>query len=489
MPASPQVLVPDEALESISCEVLVLGAFSSGSGVEYAPQAAGLVELLGEALSDPPAFAGKAGETTTLTPLGKSPARTIVVVGLGNKAKAGPTELRRASASAIRRLRDRTDIACCLHIGIDAPGVAQATVEGALLGNYRYEGVRSEPKPSKIGRIVFPGAPETEVERGQAIASATTLARDLMNEPASSLTPPALARRAAEVADLAGLECTILEEKELKERGFGGLIAVSQGSAEPPRLTILRYKPDSAKGKVALVGKGITYDTGGYSIKPGPSMEQMKTDMGGAASLIGVMSTLQHLRIPIEVTAYLPSCDNMISGSAIRPGDVFTQYGGKTVEVNNTDAEGRLVLADALVLAQEEGPPDAIIDIATLTGHIHIALGNRVTGLFCNDEALQSEIVAAGKRAGENMWPMPLEQGYRKDIDSDVADLKNAGPRYGGAITAALFLSEFVSDGLPWAHLDIAGTGRSDSERDDLSKGGTGVGIRTIIEWLEQRAR
>ena len=487
MTSMPQTLVSDERLEQIACDVLLLGTFSGGSGVELTPDADGLVATLGAALTDPPAFSGKSGETTTITPLGKAAAYTIVLVGLGKKDETGPNELRRAAANAVRKLRTRDDVVCALHLGIETEGAVRATVEGALLGNYRYEGVRSEPKPSKIKRIIFPGAPSEEVERGQVIASATSLARDLMNEPASTLTPPALARRAAEVAEIAGLSCTIIEEGELEERGFGGLLAVSQGSSEPPRLTVLRYQPDSPKAKVALIGKGITYDTGGYSIKPPPSMEQMKTDMGGAASVIGIMSTLNHLRIPVEVTAYLPSCDNMISGTAIRPGDVFTQYGGKTVEVTNTDAEGRIVLADAIVLAQEENP-DTIIDIATLTGHIKIALGVRLTGLFCNDETLQDELVAAGKSVGETMWPMPLDTVYRRDIDSDVADLKNTGPRYGGAITAALFLKEFVA-GVPWAHLDIAGTGRSDAERDDISKGGTGVGIRTVVEWLEKRSR
>lgn len=487
MTSLPQTLVSEEPLEEIACDVLLLGGFAGASGIELADEAEGLVTALGAAITDPPAFSGKSGESATITPLDKAAAHTIVLVGLGKRGEAGPNELRRAAANAVRRLRSRDDIVCGLHLGVEHDGAVRGTVEGALLGNYRYEGVRSEPKPSKIQRIIFPGAPKEEVERGQVIASATTLARDLMNEPASTLTPPELARRAAEVAELAGLSCTIIEEEELKERGFGGLLAVSQGSSEPPRLTILRYQPDAPKAKIALVGKGVTYDTGGYSIKPPPSMEQMKTDMGGAAGVIGIMSALKHLRIPIEVTAYLPSCDNMISGTAIRPGDVFTQYGGKTVEVTNTDAEGRIILADALVLAQEEDP-DTIIDIATLTGHIKIALGVRLTGLFCNDPALQEELVAAGKSAGETMWPMPLDAVYRKDIDSDVADLKNTGPRYGGAITAALYLEEFISD-VAWAHLDIAGTGRSDSERDDISKGGTGVGIRTVIEWLEQRSR
>lgn len=487
MTSLPQTLVSEEALEEIACDVLLLGAFAGASGIELATQAEGLIAALGAAITDPPAFSGKSGESATITPLDKAAAHTIVLVGLGKRGEAGPNELRRAAANAVRKLRSRSDIVCGLHLGVEHGGAVRGTVEGALLGNYRYEGVRSEPKPSKIQRIIFPGAPSEAVERGQAIASATTLARDLMNEPASTLTPPELARRAAEVAELAGLSCTIIEEKDLKERGFGGLLAVSQGSSEPPRLTILRYQPGAPKAKIALVGKGVTYDTGGYSIKPPPSMEQMKTDMGGAASVIGIMSALKHLQIPVEVTAYLPSCDNMISGTAIRPGDVFTQYGGKTVEVTNTDAEGRIILADALVLAQEE-EPDVIIDLATLTGHIKVALGIRLTGLFCNDPALQEELVAAGKSAGETMWPMPLDDVYRKDIDSDVADLKNTGPRYGGAITAALYLKEFISD-VPWAHLDIAGTGRSDSERDDISKGGTGVGIRTVIEWLEQRSQ
>ena len=249
----------------------------------------------------------------------------------------------------------------------------------------------------------------------------------------------------------------------------------------------LAYRPTGATRKVAIVGKGVTYDTGGYSLKPPASMEMMKTDMAGGAAVIAAMSILHRLDVDVEVVGIIPATENLVSGAAIKPGDVLRQYGGRTVEVNNTDAEGRLVLADAFGLAAEE-EPDAMLDIATLTGAMHIALGPRVTGLFANDDDLAAEILAASEVAGEDMWRLPLVDAYRKELDSATADMKNSGSRYGSAITASMFLKEFVPSGLPWVHLDIAGTGRADSDREDQSKGGTAVGVRTIVAWLEGRA-
>jgi leucyl aminopeptidase len=277
----------------------------------------------------------------------------------------------------------------------------------------------------------------------------------------------------------------IWDENELREGGFGGISGVGQGADHPPRLVELRYAPEGAKGRVVLVGKGICFDSGGLSLKPAESMATMKTDMSGAAALVGVMSVLQELGIQVDVTGYLAAAENMPSGHAIRPGDVLTHFNGKTCEVLNTDAEGRLVMADALALGADS-EPDAIIDVATLTGACMVALGLKYTGLMGNDDALAAELLDAAAEAGEPTWRLPLPEEYRKDLISEVADLKNVGPRWGSALTAGLFLKEFVGD-TPWAHLDIAGPARAESDDGWTPKGSTGTAVRTLLTWLDRR--
>jgi leucyl aminopeptidase len=301
------------------------------------------------------------------------------------------------------------------------------------------------------------------------------------------LSPEALAGRARELADVAGLECTVLDEEDLRAGNFGGILAVSQGSARPPRLIRLRHAPAHPKGKVALVGKGITFDSGGLSIKDAKSMETMKNDMAGAAAVIATMSALGRLGVNVEVEGFVPTCENMSGSRALKPGDVIVHRAGRTTEVNNTDAEGRLVLSDAITLACER-KPDAVVDAATLTGGVLVALGRKSTGLFANDDALAGELERAAGSAGERLWRLPLYSDYRSELDSEVADMKNSGGRFGSSIIAALFLEEFVQGGVAWAHLDIAGTARTDSDSGELSRGATGVGVRTFLEWLEGRA-
>ncbi|HET9558380.1 MAG TPA: leucyl aminopeptidase, partial [Actinomycetota bacterium] len=311
--------------------------------------------------------------------------------------------------------------------------------------------------------------------------------RDLSNEPANALHPADLAAAARRLLAGKGVTVKVKNEKELASEGFGGIVGVGQGAENPPRLIELRYAPKGAVGAVVLVGKGITFDSGGLSLKPADSMKTMKTDMSGAAAVLATMTVLAELDVKVAVTGYLASAENMPSGRATRPGDVLTMKNGKTVEVLNTDAEGRLVMADALALGAAS-KPDAIIDVATLTGACAVALGNRYTGLMANDEALAAELLAAAAEAGEPTWRLPLPPEYRKDIESDLADLKNVGDRYGGALFAGLFLQEFVGD-RPWAHLDIAGPARAESEDGYLSKGSTGVSVRTLLTWLERRGR
>jgi len=309
-----------------------------------------------------------------------------------------------------------------------------------------------------------------------------------VNEPASTLTPEALATRATEIADVAGLECTILDDRELADGGFGGILGVGKGSHRPPRLIQMRHRPDAASGRVALIGKGITFDTGGLSLKDARAMENMKTDMAGAAAVMATMGALGRLNVSTEVLAFVPACENMPGGNALKPGDVIKHYGGRTTEVNNTDAEGRLVLGDALALACEQ-EIDAVVDVATLTGGISVALGRKSTGLFANDDALAKALEDAAEAAGERIWRLPLYDDYKRGLDSDVADMKNSAGRDGSSITAALFLREFVKDDVAWAHLDIAGTARAASDYDEVTRGGTGTSVRTLLEWVKARVR
>jgi leucyl aminopeptidase len=318
-------------------------------------------------------------------------------------------------------------------------------------------------------------------------ARATNLARDLSNTPSNDLHPADLAAAAEDAVKGRDVRVRILDERQLREGGFGGIIGVGQGAEHPPRLVEMVYEPDNPVGSVVLVGKGITFDSGGLSLKPVEGMMTMKTDMSGAAAVAAVMSSLAELDIRLKVTGYLAAAENMPSGSATRPGDILHFRNGKTVEVLNTDAEGRLVMGDALALGAES-EPDAIVDVATLTGACVVALGPKYTGLMSNNDQLADELLVAAREAGEPTWALPLPEEYRKELVSEVADLKNVGSRWGGALTAGLFLKEFV-DGRPWAHLDIAGPSRADSEDGYTPKGSTGTAVRTLLTWLESRSR
>jgi leucyl aminopeptidase len=331
---------------------------------------------------------------------------------------------------------------------------------------------------------VFTGEDEKALRRGEVVARATALARDLINTPSSVKTPAWLAEQAEAVAAESGLAVRVWKESELDE--FGGIRAVGQGSASPPRLVQLSYSPEGATEHVVLVGKGITFDTGGLSLKPREGMKTMKTDMAGGAAVIAVMSALAAFDASVRVTGLIACAENAVSGSAQRPGDVIRQYGGRTVEVLNTDAEGRLVMADALAYADAELDPDVMIDIATLTGAAKVALGLRVGALYATDESLAGALLAAGDAASERLWRMPLVEDYRSYLDSDVADLANvdrAMSGSAGSVVAALFLREFTG-GRPWAHLDIAGPARAGADDGEITKGGTGFGVRALLKYL-----
>jgi len=487
----PQIVPSDNAVTEVSCDALVVGAQPKDGGFALSASAREVDEALDGYLAEHLAdtgFKAKAGEVAVVPTMRRLNAKSVAIVGLGPPDGLHSSRIRRAAGAASRRLGNGFgDIATTLHLEGDA-GAATAVAEGFLLGSYRYTELKSDPRPSKIQRVALLGAGAAEVDRGTALGEATLLARDLINEPAGSLTPEALARRAQEIADVTDIGCDVLDFKAIEKKGLEGIVAVGKGSDNQPRFIELTYKPDGATGHVALVGKGVTFDSGGLSLKPAASMETMKTDMSGAAAVLAVMSVVKRLGIATAVTAYIPAVENMPSGRAVRPGDVVRHYGGKTSEVVNTDAEGRLILADALVVASEANP-DAIVDTATLTGSVQIALGNKIGGLFCNDDDLATELETAAQTAGEPLWRMPLFKEYRKQLESEVADMKNVGTRYGGSIVAALFLKEFVADGIPWAHLDIAGVARAESDDDRGPKGGTGAATATLLAWLEGRSR
>jgi leucyl aminopeptidase len=486
----PQLMGSDEALDQVSCDALVVGAVTGDeSGTLIDDRIDGMLDgFLSEHLRDV-SFKAKIGDVTIVPTQQKIAPKSVAVVGLGGRSDLDASALRRAAGAVVRRLSDRAVVASNIHEAVSGDEGSGAAGEGFLLGCYRFVAYKSDPKPSKLERILMLGNPDAgALERATAIAEATWLARDLTNEPASTLTPERLASMATEMAEASGLECTVYDENALAERGFGGILGVNQGSIKAPRLIQLRHAPASPKGKVVLVGKGITFDSGGLSLKDAKNMETMKTDMAGAAAVVGAMSALARLDVGVEVLALVPATENMPGGNAIKPGDVIKHYGGRTSEVLNTDAEGRLVLADTVAFACEQ-EPDAIVDVATLTGAIMVALGKKATGLFSNNDGLRDELTAAAATAGERVWPMPLYDDYRSDLDSEIADIKNTGPRWGGAINGALFIRDFLKDGIPWAHLDIAGPSRADGDYDENVKGGTGVGTRTLLAFLERRGR
>lgn len=419
---------------------------------------------------------GEAGEIVEVPVANGDAVGRVLLYGVGD---GSATALRKAGAAVARRGKGKDAIRIVLP-----GGPVAAFVEGALLATYTFRIGEPKSPPAAVLEFVGDGA-EAEVAKGEVVAGAVALARDLANVPSSVKTPAWLAERAAEQ----GVAAKVWDEEELRSGGFGGILAVGQGSVNPPRLIQLSYSPEGATGHVVLVGKGITYDTGGLSLKPTEGMKFMKTDMAGGAVVIAVLGALAALGVRVRVTGLIATAENSFSGTAQRPSDVITQYGGRTVEVLNTDAEGRLVMADALAYADAELDPDVMVDIATLTGAISIALSKHLGAVFASDDDLAAELTGAGESTGERLWRMPLIDDYVPALESSVADLANieSGSTYGaGSITAALFLREFTGK-RPWAHLDIAGVGRSTADEGIFSKGATGYGVRLLLDWLSSR--
>ena len=442
-------------------------------------------------------FDGKPGQVLVL-PSAAGP--TLIAIGIGDPSELTANGLRSAAASLVRAAGKRTTIATSLADleGVDSKGAGQAVVEGALLAAYRYIGLKTDTSgASTLARISLvvgdkrtPGV-RSGVERGTVTARAVHLARDLANTPPAYLTARKMAERAVAVAAETGLGVEVFDKDKLAAMGCGGMIGVNQGSTEPPRMVKLTYTPRNPTGHLVLVGKGVMYDSGGISLKPSDaSHAKIKMDMSGAAAVLATMSTLKALKCRAQVTGYLMCTDNMPSGSALKLGDVLTFRNGKTAEIHNTDAEGRLVLADALTYAEQDLGATAIVDVATLTGGVVVALGHFCAGWFCNDEALTRAIESASEESGERLWRLPLWKEHRDFMRGQHADLINSNPaRSAHPIQGAAFLSHFVGEKTPWAHVDIAGVGNVDGANDLFVAGPTGWGVRLLTDWAETETK
>jgi leucyl aminopeptidase len=504
-----KVSVQQGGIQTVRADVIIVNLFE---GVKHPGGATGAVDqALSGYISEVIAagdLSGKLGETVVLYPRGEIPATRVMVVGLGEAANFDLEAVREAAGAAAKKARSlgAINVATIIHGGgiggLNITAAAQAVVEGSLLALYRYDiaGVKQHnedgPDVETLTLVEFDrtkiGAIESGLNAGQVIAEATTLARTMVNRPANMMTPGNIAEIARQSARESGLSCTVLEEEDMRTAGMGLLLAVTRGAVEPAKFIVLTHKPDrptNSDGPIVLVGKGVAFDTGGYSLKPSASMNGMNGDMAGAAAVIGAVQAVARLNLPLHVIGLVPTVENMISGQAYKLNDVFTGKNGVSVEIHSTDAEGRLILADALSYA-DDLEPVAVIDIATLTGGKTVALGNRYTALFTNSaaEALRDKLQGAGQSVAEPLWPMPLDPAYDRQLKSRVADIKNTGGRQASSITAARFLAHFTGE-WPWAHLDIANgeyynNNPEDTPRSYLTKGATGIGVRIFVELL-----
>jgi len=459
-------------------------------GTEFAPVA----EPVSDALAATAAtylgevkHAGKAGEVRVLPRPGQRPS-VLQLIGVGDGDAAA---LRKVGAAVVRSNSDATGVRVLVPTDADEDAVG-GLIEGALLASYRFT-LASKSEPPSLRRVTLvvedPDRYAAVLARSVAVAKATHFARDMANTPSLTKDPAWLAAQAVKATGKHGVKAVVREPDRLAEEGWGGILAVGGGSARGPRLVELKWAPRGAKKHVVLVGKGITFDTGGISIKPFQGMHLMKKDMGGGAAVIGAILATALLQLPVNVTVLVPMAENMPSGSAYRPGDVVRHYGGRTSEIRNTDAEGRVVLADALAYAEKKLAPDVLIDLATLTGAQTIALGKRTAALYADDDALAKALTDAAEAAGERAWRMPLTEDYVEKLDSDIADVNNAPGGGAGSVTAALYLREFAGSARDrWAHIDMSGPSWSDSANDELTKGATGWGVRTLVRWLETLA-
>jgi len=495
----------ESAPGTTEADVLVIGVIQTPDGPSAAPGADSVDEALSGTLAEALTALGATGEPEELIKIpggGKLPVSLILAVGLGvapeGDAPFDAEKLRRAAGTALRDLggskpsvRDKNNKGKTVTVALPAQTAAEAeaVTTGALLGGYSFRRYRSTPASDIAVTVLTSDGNADAVRRGEVIAAAVNLVRDLVNTAPIDLPPAVLAEEAVRVAADKGVTAEILDEADLKSSGYGGILAVGQGSSRPPRLVRLAYTHPEAAKTVVFVGKGITFDSGGLSLKPPKSMETMKCDMSGAAAVLAATTAVAELGLAVNVVGYLPLAENMPGGAAQRPSDIITIYGGKTVEVLNTDAEGRLVLADGLARSGADDP-DLLVDIATLTGAATVALGRRTAGVMGSSEAVAAEVAAVMREAGEPAWAMPLPEELRKGLDSPVADLANvSGDRNGGMLVAGLFLREFVPAGVAWAHLDIAGPAFNDSSPFGYTpKGGTGAAVRALVQIAAETA-
>ncbi|WP_435022215.1 leucyl aminopeptidase [Tundrisphaera sp. TA3] len=482
-------------LVDVEAEVLAIGVFDGDPGAPAALAGTPLGDTFAR-LVEAKDLSGSVGEVAPLLglPAGGIKAKAVVALGLGKREKFDAGVAFAAGVAAGKKLagKARGQVAVALPDAGDRPAVASALIEGLTVGT-RGPGLRkAEPNRHEFAGLTLVdtegASPDVEAAatRGAIVGEAVNLARDLANTPPAEKTPTALAARAREAAEAAGLTVTVWDEARIRNERFGGLLGVAAGSEEPPAFVILEHKGGGDGPTLALVGKGVTFDSGGLSLKPSASMEDMKADMTGAAVVLATMVAAARLGLKANLVGYLALTENMVNGKAMRLGDVLTMRNGKTVEVMNTDAEGRLILADALSYAAEQ-EPDRILDLATLTGACMVALGTKVAGLFGNDPGFAGDVLAASKRTGERAWQLPLDDDFLEQLKSPVADLKNVGTRWGGSITAAKFLEQFVAE-RPWVHLDIAGPSWADSESGTRDAGGTGCFVRTLIALIQGEA-
>ncbi|WP_138756670.1 leucyl aminopeptidase [Modestobacter altitudinis] len=496
----PTISATDRPLEKLSADAVVVGVGKGPDGLLSTPGADAVDRLLGGRLLGALADLGARGgedEVTKLPTFGQGPFPVVAVAGLGAPQPDGgyaPEAVRRAAGAASRALTGRAAVLTLLAAVGGAPDVArlQAVGEGALLGAYEFTAYKSDlpagrPTPPASFQLVVPdtGAAKAPLARVRAVADAVALVRDLVNTPPNDLYPAELAARGAAAGKKAGLSVEVLDEKALAAGGYGGILAVGAGSARPPRLLRLEYRGKKARTSVALVGKGITFDSGGISIKPAAGMADMKSDMAGAAAVIATVCLVAELGLPVDVTATVPIAENLPSGTAYRPADVVTFRNGKKSEITNTDAEGRVVLADAITRALEDSPAH-LLETSTLTGAQLVALGTRTSGVMGSEE-LRDAVVSASRRSGEPMWAMPLPPELRRSLDSTTADFTNSGSdRFGGMLVAGHFLAEFIPSGQQWAHIDIAGPAyNTGAPWGHTPKGGTGVPVRTLLATIE----
>ena len=489
-----QIRVVQGSITEVESDALIVNLFE---GVTSPGGATGAVDrALGGIITDLIASGeviGKLNKTALIHTQGKIAPKRVLVVGLGKSQDFDYIAAGKASGTAARFLSEKSALKVTTIVhgagigGLDPKDAARAVVEGAIIGLYDGDLYKTsdEDKQPEIEQFTIVerdaakiGEFEAGAHEGEILARAANEVRDLANEPANRMTPEILAERALEVAVKAGLEIEVLDQDRMAELGMGGLLGVAQGSAQPPRLIFMRYQGREGGPTLGLVGKGLTFDSGGISIKPHEGMQDMKTDKSGGAAVIGAMKAIAELKPRINVIGVVPASENMPSGSAYKPGDVIKFYSGKTAEVITTDAEGRMILADALTYAIKQGATH-LVDIATLTGACAVALGNNVTGVMGNNREFTDKLMEAARLTGEKVWELPLPPEYKEQLKSEIADMRNLGTRFGGALTGGLFLKEFVED-LPWVHMDIAGTAETDLEQPYRAKGATGVGTRML---------